>query len=169
MNDEKRSELLEQIWNQQNQAYDLMCEYDAMPHRYGECMLYQAEAHMIDLIALYPGITAADLASILRKTPSACSQTLRKLREKGLVEQLRNAANNRQYKLRLTESGQALYRDHAAFSADCQQRTFDRLAEFTEEELALYLRVQQRINEAYADRILRRANNPDRKVPIAKH
>lgn len=110
---------------------------------------------MIDLIALYPGITAADLANILRKTPSACSQTLRKLREKGLVEQLRNAANNRQYKLQLTESGQALYRDHAAFSADCQQRTFDRLAEFTEEELALYLRVQQRINEAYADDVLR--------------
>lgn len=155
MNDEKRSELLEQIWNQQNQAYDLMCEYDAMPHRYGECMLYQAEAHMIDLIALYPGITAADLAVILRKTPSACSQTLRKLREKGLVEQLRNTNNNRQYKLRLTESGQALYRDHAAFSADCQKRTFDRLAEFTEEELALYLRVQQRINEAYADDVRR--------------
>ncbi|MDY4166467.1 MAG: MarR family transcriptional regulator [Fournierella sp.] len=155
MNDEKRRELLEQIWNQQNQAYDLMCEYDAMPHRYGACMLYQAQAHMIDLIAQYPDITAADLAVILRKTPSACSQTLRKLREKGLVEQLRNAANNRQYKLQLTESGQALYRDHAAFSADCQQRTFDRLAEFTEEELALYLRVQQRINEAYADDVRR--------------
>ena len=155
MNDEKRLELLEQIWNQQNQAYDLMCEYDAMPHRYGACMLYQAQAHMIDLIAQYPDITAADLAVILRKTPSACSQTLRKLREKGLVEQLRNTANNRQYKLQLTESGQALYRDHAAFSADCQQRTFDRLAEFTEEELALYLRVQQRINEAYADDVRR--------------
>ena len=155
MNDEKRRELLEQIWNQQNQAYDLMCEYDAMPHRYGACMLYQAQAHMIDLIAQYPDITAADLAVILRKTPSACSQTLRKLREKGLVEQLRNTANNRQYKLQLTESGQALYRDHAAFSADCQQRTFDRLAEFTEEELALYLRVQKRINEAYADDVRR--------------
>ena len=152
---EKRGELLEQVWNLQNQAYDLMCEYDAMPHRYGACMLYQAQAHMIDLIALYPGITAADLANILRKTPSACSQTLRKLREKGLVEQLRNAANNRQYKLRLTESGQALYRDHSAFSADCQQRTFDRLAQFSEEELALYLRVQQRINEAYADDVRR--------------
>ena len=152
---EKRGELLEQVWNLQNQANDLMCKYDAMPHRYGACMLYQAQAHMIDLIALYPGITAADLANILRKTPSACSQTLRKLREKGLVEQLRNAANNRQYKLRLTESGQALYRDHSAFSADCQQRTFDRLAQFSEEELALYLRVQQRINEAYADDVRR--------------
>ncbi len=153
--EQKRGKLLNQVRNLQNEAYDLMCEYDAMPHRYGECMLYQAEAHMIDLIALYPGITAADLAKVLRKTPSACSQTLRKLREKGLVEQLRNTANNRQYMLRLTESGQALYRDHSAFSADCQQRTFDRMAEFTEEELTLYLRVQKRINEAYADDVRR--------------
>lgn len=148
---QKRGELLNQVWNLQNGAYDLMCEYDAMPHRYGECVLYQAEARMIDLIALYPGITAADLARVLRKTPSACSQTLRKLREKGLVEQLRNAANNRQYMLRLTESGQALYRDHTAFTESCQSRTFARLAEFTEAELEIYLRVQQRVNEAYAD------------------
>ena len=153
--DEKRGELLGQVWDLQNEAYDLMCEYDAMPHRYGECMLYQAEAHMIDLIALYPDITVTDLANIMRKTPSACSQTVRKLREKGLVEQLRNTANNRQYKLRLTESGQELYEDHAAFSDDCQRRTFARLAEFSEEELALYLRVQKRINEAYADDVRR--------------
>lgn len=153
--EEKRGELLRQVWDLQNEAYDLMCEYDAMPHRYGDCMLYQAEAHMIDLIALYPDITVTDLANIMRKTPSACSQTVRKLREKGLVEQLRNTANNRQYKLRLTESGQALYEDHAAFSDDCQRRTFDRLAEFSEEEIALYLRVQKRINEAYADDVRR--------------
>ena len=87
--------------------------------------------------------------------PSACSQLVRRLRDKGWVEQVRNTANNRQYMLRLTESGQALYRDHSAFSADCQQRTFDRMAEFTEEELALYLRVQKRINEAYADDVRR--------------
>lgn len=149
---ETRGELLEQVWNLQNEAYDRMCEYDAMPHRYGERMLYQAEAHMI---AQNPGITAADLARILRKTPSACSQTLRKLRDKGLVEQQRDAANNRQYPLRLTDSGQALYRNHAAFTADCQRRTFARLAEFTEEELALCLRVQQRLNEAYADDVRR--------------
>ena len=152
---EKRGELLEQVWNLQNQAYDLMCEYDAMPHRYGACMLYQAQAHMIDLIALYPGITAADLANILRKTPSACSQTLRKLREKGLVEQLRNRANNRQFKLRLTERGQMLYKEHAAFTDDCQQKTFAKLDEFSEQELALYVRVQNRINEAYVDDLRR--------------
>ena len=153
--EQQREALLRQIWAAQDEAYDLMYEYDSLPHQYGENTLYQSEAHIIDLIGEHPEITVTELAAVLKKTPSACSQTLRKLREKGLVEQLRNTANNRQYKLQLTESGQALYRDHAAFSADCQQRTFDRLAEFTEEELALYLRVQQRINEAYADDVRR--------------
>ena len=151
----KREELLEQIWAAQDTAYDLMSEYDSLPHSYGENVLYQAEAHLIDRIALHPGVTVTDLANMVRKTPSACSQLVRRLRDKGWVEQVRNTANNRQYMLRLTESGQALYRDHSAFSADCQQRTFDRMAEFTEEELALYLRVQKRINEAYADDVRR--------------
>ena len=150
-----RDELLKEIWNLQNEAYYLMNEYDMIPHRYGEAMLYQAEAHMIDLIALYPGITITDLSRIIRKSPSACSQTVRKLREKGLVEQMRNRANNREFQLRLTESGQTLYQDHAAFSADCQQKTFARLDEFSEQELAVYMRVQSRINEAYSDDVRR--------------
>ena len=153
--EQKRGKLLNQVWNLQNEAYDLMCEYDAMPHRYGECMLYQAEAHMIDLIALYPGITAADLAKVLRKTPSACSQLVRRLRDKGWVEQVRNAANNRQVMLRLTPAGEHVYRDHAAFDKQCQALTFRRLEGFTEAELAAYLSIQRRINEAYADDVRR--------------
>ena len=150
-----RTELLNKIWSSQNEAYNLMCEYDALPHHYGECILYQAEAHIIDLIAIYPDITITDLSNILRKSPSACSQTVRKLREKGLVEQVRNSQNNRQLKLNLTESGKMLYHDHAEFSQDCQTKTFERLSTFTEEELNIYLKVQQKINEAYADDVRR--------------
>ena len=58
----KREELLEQIWAAQDTAYDLMSEYDSLPHSYGENVLYQAEAHLIDRIALHltehPEITA---------------------------------------------------------------------------------------------------------------
>lgn len=150
-----RVELLKKLWFLQNDAYDLMVEYDSMPHRYGEYMLYQAEAHVIDLIALYPEITVTDLASILRISPSACSQTVRKLREKGFVEQLRNRCNNRQLKLRLTDLGQGLYQDHAAFNADCQARTFARLNEFSDDDITTYIRIQERINEAYADDVRR--------------
>ena len=98
----KREELLEQIWAAQDTAYDLMSEYDSLPHSYGENVLYQAEAHLIDRIALHPGVTVTDLANMVRKTPSACSQLVRRLRDKGWVEQVRNAANNRQVMLRLT-------------------------------------------------------------------
>ena len=77
----KREELLEQIWAAQDTAYDLMSEYDSLPHSYGENVLYQAEAHLIDRIALHPGVTVTDLANMVRKTPSACSQLVRKLRD----------------------------------------------------------------------------------------
>ena len=130
----KREELLEQIWAAQDTAYDLMSEYDSLPHSYGENVLYQAEAHLIDRIALHPGVTVTDLANMVRKTPSACSQLVRRLRDKGWVEQVRNTANNRQVMLCLTPAGEHVY---------------------TEAELATYLSIQRRINEAYADDVRR--------------
>lgn len=152
---EKRAELLDQIWTAQDTAYDLMCEYDSLPHRYGENILYQAEAHLIDLIALHPDITITDISNILRKTPSACSQIVRKLRAKGWVEQIRNEENNRVINLRLTEEGMKVFQDHDAFDQDCQEKTFKRLDTFTDEELAVALTVQQHINEAYQDDVRR--------------
>ena len=121
---DKREELLRQLWTAQDEAYDLMCEYDSLPHHYGENILYQAEGHIIDLIAAYPGITITDLGNILKKTPSACSQIVRKLKEKGWVEQTRNRDNNRQFNLKLTESGQKVYEDHLEFNRYCQAETY---------------------------------------------
>ena len=153
--EQQREALLGQIWAAQDEAYDLMYEYDSLPHRYGAHILYQSEAHIIDLIGEHPEITVTELAAILKKTPSACSQIVRKLRAKGWVEQVRNAANNRQVMLRLTPAGEHVYRDHAAFDKQCQALTFRRLEGFTEAELAAYLSIQRRINEAYADDVRR--------------
>ena len=97
--EQQREALLGQIWAAQDEAYDLMYEYDSLPHRYGAHILYQSEAHIIDLIGEHPEITVTELAAILKKTPSACSQIVRKLRAKGWVEQVRNAENNRIYNL----------------------------------------------------------------------
>ena len=84
--EQQREALLGQIWAAQDEAYDLMYEYDSLPHRYGAHILYQSEAHIIDLIGEHPEITVTELAAILKKTPSACSQSVRKLRAKGWVE-----------------------------------------------------------------------------------
>ena len=151
----KREELLEQIWAAQDTAYDLMSEYDSLPHSYGENVLYQAEAHLIDRIALHPGVTVTDLANMVRKTPSACSQLVRRLRDKGWVEQVRNAENNRIYNLYLTESGKQVYQAHTAFNQSCQEATFQLLSNFSPEELEHHLMVQRKLNEAYQDDVRR--------------
>jgi len=145
----KRNELFTQLWEAQDEAYDLMYEYDSLPHHYGENIMYQAEGHIIDLIAIYPGITITDLGNILKKTPSACSQIVRKLKEKGWVEQSRNQDNNRQYNLSLTESGKKVYEDHLAFTQFCQLETFKLLESATDEELEAHLKVQRLLNRAY--------------------
>lgn len=146
-----RDEILRQVWEAQDEAYDLMSEYDSLPHRYGEDLLYQTEGQMIDLIAAQPGITATDLAGILNKTVSACSQMIRKLRAKGWVKQIRNEANNRLYNLWLTEEGEKVYQAHSHFEGECQTRTFHLLDAFSEKELAIHLAVQKQLNAAYQE------------------
>lgn len=146
-----REELLRDIWEAQDEAYDLMYEYDSLPHRYGDNTLYQSEAHVIDLIGENPEITVTEIAAILKKTASACSQIVRKLRTKGWVEQSRNEENNRVFNLRLTAAGEQVYKSHVAFNLRCQLATFRLLDTFTEEELENHLSVQRRLNEAYQD------------------
>ena len=162
--EQQREALLGQIWAAQDEAYDLMYEYDSLPHRYGAHILYQSEAHIIDLIGEHPEITVTELAAILKKTPSACSQIVRKLRAKGWVEQVRNTANNRQVMLRLTpagehlyltESGKQVYQAHTAFNQSCQEATFQLLSNFSPEELEHHLMVQRKLNEAYQDDVRR--------------
>ena len=140
--EDQREALLRQIWAAQDEAYDLMYEYDSLPHQYGENTLYQSEAHIIDLIGEYPEITVTELAAVLKKI-------VRKLRAKGWVTQVRNEENNRIFNLHLTESGQRVYQDHTAFNQSCQSATFRLLETFSTQELEHHLMVQRKLNEAY--------------------
>ena len=153
--EDQREALLRQIWAAQDEAYDLMYEYDSLPHQYGENTLYQSEAHIIDLIGEHPEITVTELAAVLKKTPSACSQIVRKLRAKGWVEQVRNAENNRIFNLYLTDSGQRVYQDHTSFNHCCQESTFRLLDTFSVQELEHHLMVQKKLNEEYRDDVKR--------------
>lgn len=149
------TQLLRQIWEAQDAAYDLMNEYDSLPHYYGRVVLYQAEAYIVNLVGQHPGITVTQLAEILNKTTSACSQIVRKLRAKGFVEQIRNPGNNRFYNLELTQEGTKVFQSHIKFNQECQKKTFDLLKDFTDEELLIHLKVQQKLNEAYQDDVRR--------------
>ena len=156
--EDDRYKLFEQLWNAQDEAYDLMCEYDTLPHHYGNHILFQTEGHIVDLIAEHPGITVTELGMILKKTTSACSQIVRKLRSKGYVDQTRNDQNNRIYNLCLTKKGEELYKDHVEFNHLCQRTTYHMLEDFSEEELQNHIAVQKMLNAAYREDIKRSRN-----------
>lgn len=151
----KRQALLQQIWDSESETYSLTALYDSLPHQYGKNILYQAEGLIISFVGTQPGITVTELASLLHKTPSACSQMVKKLRNKGWIEQERIESDNRLYALTLTESGMEVFRCHDAFNRECQNRTYEKLDSFTGKELQCFLKVRKKINEAYADDVKR--------------
>lgn len=144
-----RNEIMQQLWKEQDKAFELMTEYDSLPHYYGSDVLYQAEAYVLHEIGNKANITASELAEKMNRTKSALSQMVKRLIDKGLVTQTRDEENRRIYHLNLTADGEKVYKDHIQFNKDCQKITFDMLSEFTDEELLLHTKIQQIINRAY--------------------
>ena len=128
----------------------LIVNYDSVPHNYGSATLYQAESQIIHLVGHRPGITASEIAAIFKKTPSACSQLIRKLRKKELITQKRNKENNREYQLYLTENGVKIFEDHDRFEKRCYQRSYQNLSSFSEDDFKIYIAIQRKLNETFA-------------------
>lgn len=147
---DERYQLYCEMIDQLDRGVHLINEYDAVPHDYGSAVMYQAESKIIQLVGKHPGIKASEMAAAFRKTPSACSQLIRKLRNKGWICQVRNEENNREYRLYLTEEGIRIYEDHESFEQRCYQRSFQNLSSFSEEAFKVYISIQQKLNETFA-------------------
>ncbi|MDF9867469.1 DNA-binding MarR family transcriptional regulator [Bacilli bacterium PM5-3] len=132
---------------------DEMCilinEYDSQLHDYNGVELYQAESQMVKIIGDFPGISAIECAKKLKKTSSACSQIVRKLRNKGWIKQERNELNNRVYNLYLTDSGKELYKNHRKFEDKCLKRTFKLLEPFDDKDLKKCSVILKALNKGF--------------------
>ncbi len=126
-----------------------MTVYDGQLHDYNGTILYQAEAKVICAVGQTPGITISELAARADKSTSAYSQLIRKLRAKGWVMQERNSQNNREYNLFLTEEGKKIFDGHQKFEEYCYQRTYHMLDAFSKEDLETYIRIQEKLNQAF--------------------
>lgn len=139
----------EEVIRNFDEGYSLCCQYDLMPHQYGEEILYQSEMHFLKVIGDTPNITITLIAQQLGKTKSACSQMVKKLIKKELITQERNQNNNREYYLNLTKKGIEIYYAHEEFDKKCLLRTYESLKDFSKEELAAYIAVQKQLNEVF--------------------
>lgn len=133
-----------------DRGVSLINEYDALLHDYGGEKMFQAESQMIKAIGSSQGVTAAELSEKFGKTASACSQIIRKLKNKGWVLQRRNPQNSREYHLFLSENGLEFFEKHREFEEACYRRTFGMLEDVSEAEIQAYIKVQQRLNKAFA-------------------
>lgn len=146
---EDRYILFCQAINELDAGVELINEYDALLHDYGGTIMFQAESQMIKAIGENPGITAAELAAKFCKTSSACSQLIRKLKQKSWVIQKRNESNSREYNLFLTQSGEEIFKNHSSFENACYRRTFQMLDDFSDEDLKTYIKIQKKLNTAF--------------------
>lgn len=149
MTDKNRYALFCNMIEELDTAYALIGEYDSQLHDYNGVILYQAESQLIKIIGNFPGISANECAHILKKTLSACSQLIKKLRTKGWVRQERNELNNRVYNLYLTDAGKTIYENHKVFEESCYRRTYGLLDGFSEEDFSTFIRIQQQINQGF--------------------
>lgn len=149
MADNKRFDKFCEMIDELDAAYELIHEYDSQLHNYNGVVLYQAESQLIKLIGNRPGIPAHECAEIQKKTLSACSQLVKKLKAKGWIRQERNVDNNRIYNLYLTDEGNVIYDKHRAFEEKCYMRTFRLLDSMSEKDFETYLSIQRLINEGF--------------------
>lgn len=125
--------------------YFLHTDLNLQPFYCDGAPLCQAEISCIERIGRMPDITITELSKIMYKTPSACSQIVRKLVDKELVEQLRNRDNKRIYNLRLTEKGRKIREEHQVFMGDFFHNLIVSFEDVSEEELEICLKVNERM------------------------
>ena len=141
--------IFRRIWDAMDQAYLLMAQFDSASYQCQGETLHPGEGHTLQLIGRNPGVTVSELAATLGRTPSACSQMIRRLRQKGWVRQQRPEENRRLLCLYLTDAGQEVYQRCRCLTHRCWMRNCQGLAGFTTQQLETYLAVQAQINASF--------------------
>lgn len=106
--------------------------------------LTMLEAHVLLDIVEYPKITVSELANKWKKTPSAISQTLKKLIAKDYVYREISSVNAKFFLLFPTEKGKKFTIYHKHYDNIDIVKTIKRLRkDFTVEEIAIFYKVME--------------------------
>jgi DNA-binding MarR family transcriptional regulator len=74
--------------------------------------LYHSERHMLDTIGDNPTLNVSELARSIGVTKGAISQVVKKLEEKQVVKRYKQAENEKEVFVDLTELGKVIYKRH---------------------------------------------------------
>ena len=93
--------------------------YQVSARQYGtEDKLFMIEVHTVRTIGRNPKITITEIAKETERTKSAVSQMVDKLKDKGILEKVKDPEDQRRYVLQLTQKGKTIYDYHEALDKE---------------------------------------------------
>ena len=120
---------------------------ESSPRHYGgEVLLYPNEAYTLKMIAQNPGINHTELCEQMFRTKGATSAVVRKLKQKGMIEQRDDEKDSRFSRLYVTEEGEQVYRNHLEYDRKYIEGLLKRL-DVSTEELEVMNNVLRMINQ----------------------
>ena len=130
----------------------ILNRYQSLPRWYGrELLLYASEADLLAAIGANEPITATELARMKVSTPSAISQTVKKLDAKGLLVRDAQDGDRRTVRLRLSESGRQVYQLHRQREEARYSIYMEELTDYTPEDIARAAALVDFVTEKYLE------------------
>lgn len=130
----------------------ILNRYQSLPRWYGpDLLLYSSEAELLEAIGDREPITATELARMKVSTPSAISQTVKKLDGKGLLVKDTQGGDRRTISLRLSESGRQVYRLYREREAARYRSYREALPDYTEADIARAAALVDFLTEQYLE------------------
>lgn len=144
-----------------NLRYDFIekyTQYMKIPTDYGTGeTITMVEVHTLTLIETHPGIMPKEVALMWNRTKGAVSQTLNKLKKKGLIEQRSENGNNKNIHLYVTEIGKTLSIAHRKYDERHLQWAHKELSKsFSEKEIDNFYAIMKRYTEIMENMILQK-------------
>jgi len=142
---------LYQCWMRIRNKMNVM---ENMPRTFGiDRPLYLSEIHTLQAIGSTKDNNIRTIAEILGVTPSAASQTITRLKKKGLVKKVRGIKNEKEVSLVLTLTGKTAYACHEKTHKQMYERIAARIGDMNVDERAFLVRVFSAFESVYDERI----------------
>lgn len=136
--------------------YDLVLSYSnyySIRKDYGSgVQLTMIEMHILQDLTEAESQTVSSLAEKWKRTPSAISQIIRKLEDKGLLERLQNKDDRKSYNLILTSLGEQTVLAHSRYDNIDIVKTHKKLfKKYSLEDMAIFFSICESYNQLLED------------------
>ena len=151
----KKTEAFKALMKDLNYFDRILNRYQSLPRWYGpDLLLYSSEADLLAAIGAGAPITATELARLKVSTPSAISQTVKKLDAKGLLIRDAQDGDRRTVRLRLSETGRQVYQLHRQREVSQYGAYMRELADYSPEDIARAAALVDFVSEKYLGEFL---------------